>query len=185
MVRNNYISEALTTLIITSDNNALGVYFMRFQTKKDIVLMTFLRNNSRENLTRISRLTAIPVSTIFDKLKDYEKELIRKHTTLIDFRKIGFDIKVNMMFKISRDMREEFRDFLMKNENINSVFKVNNGFDFLVEAIFRDMNDMQRFNELIERFNIEAKQEMFILEDIKREGFLSDKMHAELLFAEH
>lgn len=158
---------------------------MRFQTKKDIVLMTFLRNNSRENLTRISRLTAIPVSTIFDKLKDYERELIRKHTTLIDFRKIGFDIKVNMMFKVTRDIRDEFRDFLMKNENINSIFKVNNGFDFLVEAIFRDMNDMQRFNELIEKFNIEAKQEMFILEDIKREGFLSDSMHAELLFAEH
>jgi DNA-binding Lrp family transcriptional regulator len=158
---------------------------MKFQTKKDIVLMTFLRNNARENLTKISRLTAIPVSTIFDKLKDYERELIRKHTTLIDFRKIGFDIKVNMMFKVARDTRDEFRDFLMKNENINSVFKVNNGFDFLVEAIFRDMNDMQRFNELLERFNIEAKQEMFILEDIKREGFLSDRIHAELLFADH
>jgi len=158
---------------------------MRFQTKKDIILMTFLRNNSRENLTKISRLTAIPVSTIFDRIREFEKELIKKHTSLIDFKKIGFDIKVNMLFKVNRDSREEFKEFLMKNENINSVFKVNNGFDFLVEAIFKDMNDLQRFNELLERFNIEAKQEMFILEDIKREGFLSDRTHAELLFAEH
>lgn len=158
---------------------------MRFHTKKDIILMTFLRKNSRENLTKISRLTAIPISTIFDKVKEFEKELIRKHTSLIDFKKIGFDIKVNMLFKVARDSRDEFKEFLIKNENINSVFKVNNGFDFLVEAIFRNMNDMQRFNESIERFNIEAKQEMFILEDIKREEFLSDRMHAELLFAEH
>ncbi|GIU69485.1 MAG: hypothetical protein KatS3mg002_0721 [Candidatus Woesearchaeota archaeon] len=157
---------------------------MRFQTKKDILLMTFFRNNARENLTKISRLTSIPVSTIFDRLKEYEKELIRKHTTLIDFKKIGFDIKVNILFKVKRENRDEFKDFLIKNENINSVFKVNNGFDFLVEAIFKDMNDFQRFNDAIEKFNIETKQEMFILEDIKREDFLSDKTHAELLFAE-
>lgn len=76
------------------------------------------------------------------------------------------------MFKVSRDIREEFREFLMKNENINSVFKVNNGFDFLVEAIFRDMNDMQRFNELLERFNIEAKQRCLYLKILREKDFI-------------
>ncbi|HIJ01446.1 TPA: hypothetical protein HA363_02255, partial [Candidatus Woesearchaeota archaeon] len=65
---------------------------MKFATKKDVLLMSFFRNNARENLTRISRITRIPVSTIFDKLRDYEKELVKKHTTLLDFRKLGFDI---------------------------------------------------------------------------------------------
>ncbi|MEM4637471.1 MAG: Lrp/AsnC family transcriptional regulator [Candidatus Woesearchaeota archaeon] len=158
---------------------------MRLNLKKDLLLMTFLRNNARENLTKISRLTAIPVSTIFDRLKEFEKELIKKHTTLIDFKKIGFDIKVNMLIKVTKEQKNSLKDFLTKNENINSVFKVNNGFDFLIEAIFRDMNDLQRFIEMLERFDIENRQEIFILEDIKREGFLSDKTHAELLFAEH
>jgi len=156
----------------------------KFQTKKDILLMTFFRNNSRENLTKISRMTTIPVSTIFDKLREYEKDLIKKHTTLIDFKKIGFDIKVNTLFKVARDSREEFKQFLLKNENINSVFKISNGFDFLVEAIFRDINALQKFNELIEKFRIESKQEMFILEDIKREEFLADKIQIESLFQE-
>lgn len=158
---------------------------MRLNLKKDLLLMTFLRNNARENLTKISRITAIPVSTIFDRLKEFEKELIKKHTTLIDFKKIGFDIKVNMLIKVTKEQKNSLKDFLTKNENINSVFKVNNGFDFLIEAIFRDMNDLQRFIEMLERFDIENRQEIFILEDIKREGFLSDKTHAELLFAEH
>lgn len=158
---------------------------MRLNLKKDLLLMTFLRNNARENLTKISRLTAIPVSTIFDRLKEFEKELIKKHTTLIDFKKIGFDIKVNMLIKVTKEQKNSLKDFLTKNENINSVFKVNNGFDFLIEAIFRDMNDLQRFIEMLERFDIENRQEIFILEDIKREGFLSDRTHAELLFAEH
>lgn len=147
--------------------------------------MTYLRNNARENLTRISRLTAIPVSTIFDKLKEFEKELIRKHTTLIDFKKLGFDIKVNILFRVARSNRDNLKEFLVKNENVNSLFKVNNGYDFLVEAIFKDMNDMHRFMEMLEKFSIEEKQEMFILEDLKREGFLTDRSQADILFAGH
>jgi DNA-binding Lrp family transcriptional regulator len=181
--KNTYILLKHNYTVI-SINVAGGVYMNKFQTKKDVLLMTYFRNNARENLTRISKMTSIPVSTIFDKLREYEKDIIKKHTTLVDFKKMGFDIKINILFKIGRDSREEFKQFLVTNENINSVFKVNNGFDFLVEAIFKDMNSMQRFTESIEKFQIEDKQEMFILEDIKREGFLADRMHAELLFAE-
>ncbi|MGV8086117.1 MAG: Lrp/AsnC family transcriptional regulator, partial [Candidatus Woesearchaeota archaeon] len=139
---------------------------MELKTKKDILLMTYFRKNARENLTQISRLTRIPVSTIFDKLREFERGLIQKHTTLIDFKMLGFDIRVNMLFKISKESRQEFKDFLMTNENVNSIFRITNGYDYLVEAIFRDMTDMQRFSELLDRFKIESKQELFILEDL-------------------
>jgi DNA-binding Lrp family transcriptional regulator len=102
----------------------------------------------------------------------------------VNFKKLGFDIKINILFKVERNSREEFKEYLIKNQNINSVFRVNNGFDFLVEAIFRGMHELQIFMEDIERFNVEEKQELFVLEDLKLEGFLSDQIHAELLFAE-
>ena len=70
----------------------------------------------------------------------------------------------------------------MNHQNINSIFRVNNGYDFLVEGIFRGMHDLQNFMEDVERFAIEDKQELFVLEDLKREGFLSDQLHAQLLF---
>ena len=154
---------------------------MELKTRRDILLMTYFRKNARENLTQISRMTHIPVSTIFDKLREFEKGLIQKHTTLIDFRRLGFDIRINILFKLSKDSRDEFREFMMNNENVNSIYRINNGFDYLVEAIFKDMADLQRFNDLLERFRIEAKQELFILEDLKRESFLSEEIHARLL----
>jgi Lrp/AsnC family transcriptional regulator, regulator for asnA, asnC and gidA len=154
---------------------------MELKTKRDIVLMTFFRNNSRENLTQISRLTHIPVSTIFDKLKNFEKELIHKHTVLVDFKKLGFDIQINILFKIAKESREDFKKFLMGSEHVNSVFRVNNGFDYMVEAIFKDMSDLHNFTEQLDRFKIEAKQELFILEDLKRESFLSEEIHRQLL----
>ena len=154
---------------------------MELKNKKDILLMTYFRRNARENLTQISRWTSIPVSTIFDKLREYEKGWIQRHTTLIDFKRLGFDIRVNILFKVAKDSRDEFREFLIGNENINSIYRVNSGYDYFVDAIFRDMSDLQRFMELLEQFKIEAKQELFILEDIKRESFLTEEIHAKLL----
>ena len=154
---------------------------MEQKTRKDILLMTYFRKNARENLTQISRLTRIPVSTIFDKLREFEKGLIQKHTTLVNFRMLGFDVRVNMLFKVAKDSRPEFKEFLMSNENVNSIFRITNGYDYLIEAIFKDMTDMQRFSELLDKFKIESKHELFILEDLKRESFLADEMHTKLV----
>jgi len=154
---------------------------MELKTRKDILLMTYFRRNARENLTQISRWTSIPVSTIFDKLREFEKGLIQRHTTLIDFRKLGFDIRIDILFKVAKDSREEFKEFLVGNENVNSIYRINSGFDYLVEGIFKDMSDLQRFTELLDKFKIEAKQELFILEDIKRESFLTEEIHAKML----
>jgi len=154
---------------------------MELKTKRDMLLMTFFRRNARENLTQISRLTRIPVSTIFDKLHDFERGLIQKHTTLVDFKKLGFDIRINILFKIAKESREGFKEFLMSNEHVNSLFRINNGYDYMIEAIFRDMSDLQKFTELLDKFSIEAKQELFVLEDLKRESFLSEEIHMKLL----
>lgn len=150
--------------------------------KKDLILVSFFRNNARENLTQISRQTSIPVSTIFDRLRHYEQSLIKKHTTLVDFKKIGFDIHVNLLFKIKREGRESFKEYVLKHFNINSVYRVNNGFDFFVDAIFHDMNEMNAFLDEAESYGIEHKQELFVLEDLKLESFLSDRIHADILY---
>ena len=154
----------------------------RFERKKDLLLMSYLRNNSRENLTRISRMTSIPVSTIFDRIHEFERCLVKKHTTLLDFKKIGFDVKLDILVKLPKEKRDEFQDFLMKNYNVNSLFRINNGYDFLIEAIFRDMSEANKFSEDLDRFSVQDKQELFVLEDIKREGFLSEAFHADVLF---
>ena len=153
--------------------------------KRDLLLVTFFRKNCRENLTTISRATKMPVSTIFDKLKEFEKDLVSKHTTIVDFKKLGFDIKLSILFKLGKDSKEEFRKFLITNENVNTVLRVNNGYDYLVEAIFRNMSAVQRFYEQIDRFNIEDKKELFVIEDVIREAFLSNQDHTGMLLSEY
>ena len=142
--------------------------------KKELIIMSHFRKNARLNLTKISRDTGVPVSTIYDKLKKYEGSIIKKHTALVDFQKLGYELRVNVLLKSSNSSKGELCNFLLKFPNINSLLRINNGFDFLAEGIFRNMAEVQSFYEKLEKFNIQQIQEFFIIEDIKRESFLAD-----------
>ena len=144
-------------------------------TKKDLLILTQLRNNSRETLTKISKNTGVPISTIFDKIKCYQSSLIKKHTTLIDFSRLGFNARVNIMVKVDREKREEARKFLLSHQNTNSVYKVSNGFDFLIEGIFKNVKEVEDFIDFLGgKFRLEQTQVYYIIEDVKKESFMNN-----------
>ncbi len=141
---------------------------------KEKVLLSHFRKNARESLTAISRRTRVPVSTIFDKLRQYERSFVKKHTTLIDFSKLGYLTRANVMLKVAVEHRQVLRDFLLKHENVNSLFKVNNGYDFLAEMVFRHIKDLEDFLEMLEiKYKVQNKTVFYVIEDICREEFMS------------
>ena len=126
--------------------------------KKDFQIIAHLRQDARMPLTTMSRKTNIPVSTIFDRLKYTENNLIIKHTCLLDFNKLGYSVRANITFKADRDDKDALKDFLLKNGCVNSLYKINNGFDFLVECVFRQIKDMDSFlDEVEKKFRIQDK----------------------------
>jgi len=142
---------------------------------KDLLIISNLRQNARETLTNMSKKTQIPVSTLYDKIKVHENNLITKHTTLVEFGKLGFNTRAKVIIKVKKQDREALKNYLMKNPNLNSIYKVNNGYDFLMEVIFKNIKEMEEFlEEIDEKFTIKAKQVFYIVDDLKREGFLSN-----------
>ncbi len=143
--------------------------------QKDLLLLSFLRQNARETLTKLSKKTNIPISTIYDKLKLYNESIIKKHTSIIDFSKLGYNARVNIMLRVDKEQKDEIRDFLARRDCINSVFKINNGFDFLIEGVFKNISNVEDFLETVEdKFNIKSKQVYYIVDEIKREGFMTE-----------
>lgn len=142
---------------------------------KDLKIIAYLRNDARIPLTKLSRKVNIPVSTIFDRLKANEDNLITKHTCLIDFSKLGYSIRANIMFQVEREDKEELRNFLVKHRNINSVYRVSGGYDFMVEGIFREIMNVEEFIDDVEsRFKIKDKKSFFVIDELKKESFLSE-----------
>ena len=141
--------------------------------KKDILIISKLRSNSRETLTNLSRATKIPVSTIYDRMKNHYGDIIRKHTVLLDFNKLGFNTRAHILIKVKKEDKELFKEALIKNSNINSIFKINNGYDYLIEAVFRNIQEIENFMEAIEsKFKVLNRQVFYIIDELKREDFL-------------
>jgi DNA-binding Lrp family transcriptional regulator len=147
-------------------------------TRKDELILSSLRKNARETLTNISKKTAIPVSTIYDKLNQFEKQFIAKHTSLLKFEELGYQARANIFIKIENLQKESVKLFLCAHKSINSVYKIGNDFDFMVEGIFRNIQDVDLFlDHLHAKFTIKNLQVYYVIEDVQKEQFLDDKMY--------
>jgi DNA-binding Lrp family transcriptional regulator len=125
-------------------------------TKKDVQIISHLRKNSREMLTKLSKKTGVPVSTIFAKV----------------------------ILQVDKESREELKEFLLNNKYINSAYRINNGYDFMFEVIARNMKELENFIENLEdKFNIIEKNIFYIIYTIKQEDFLSKENAPEIAFA--
>lgn len=149
--------------------------------KKELMIIAALRNDARLSLTRMSKQTKIPISTLHDKIRDYTGTYIRKHTAIIDFTKLGYNTRALVFLKVDRDQRNNLQNFLEGCRNVNNLSKVNNGYDFLIEVVFENIKDMEDMLESIEiKFKIIGKDTYYIVDELKRESFLSSAKALEL-----
>jgi DNA-binding Lrp family transcriptional regulator len=150
----------------------------------DLQVLTFLRGDGRQKLAELYRSTGIPISTLFDKLGTFKKNnIIDKYTVLLDFEKIGFAIRANLVIRAAPDTSEKLGSYLRTHGNVNNLWKINHGYDYMVEVILRNMNEVEEFTEKIQKdFNVMSVQAFYIVRDMKREGFLSDPVTIEHMF---
>lgn len=152
--------------------------------KNELLILSNLRRNGREKLTNISKKTKIPVSTIFEKIKSYEENsIIKKHSCLLNFNKLGYEFNVYILLKSNKEEKEILKDFLLEESCLNTICKTSNGYDFLVEGIFRDMQELNDFTEVLEtKFNLIRNDVLYIVGELKREEFLNklEEKHVKL-----
>ena len=141
---------------------------------KTLQLLTCLRQNSREKLTIISKKTNIPISSLFDMLRELQGGLITKSTVLLNFDKLGFHTRAKVFLKVKKENKEKLKHHLIFHPNINTIYKVNNGWNFLIETIHKNIKELDQFLENLEdKYQIEDKQIHYLIEEIKKEGFHS------------
>ncbi len=150
--------------------------------KKDLTILAYLRKNARITLTNLSRKSGIPVSTLFDKLKN-TTSFVHKYTALVDFQPLGFATRAIIVVKMGKNHREEMREFLEQNKSVNTAHKINNGYDYMLDVVFKDMKELEDFLEYLDsKFKIEKRQVFYILEHVKEEEFLSSQEYVDYLF---
>jgi len=146
-----------------------------------MLVIANLRENGRESLTLMSRKTAVPVSTIFEWLKHYQGNVIKRHTCLLDYAKLGFHTRAHFFLRTTRELRDQLKEELLKNKSINSVYKLSHGFDYMCEGIFHELKEVNDFMDHLEKIvPLQEKQIYFIVDEIKEEDFLSSPEYVKL-----
>lgn len=151
--------------------------------KKDLMLASYLRQDARIPLTTLSRKSGVPVSTIFDRIRSGAGEVILRATALLNYPKLGYHTRATVLIKARKETKEHMREVLMQSANVNSLYKINNGYDFMADVIFRDACELEDFVEsLDEKFGVKVKDIHYIIEDLKQEDFLVRPDMVDMLF---
>ncbi len=138
----------------------------------ELKILKHLRENSRKPVTAIASTTGIPKSTVFDNIERLRNGLIRRHVTIMDFSKMGYGLRVNVV--ISTDSKKQMREYLCDHNNVNSLYRVAGGSDFIAEGIFRNIAELELFKEEVRSIGVKEMQIFHTLEEIKYEEFLPE-----------
>jgi len=137
-------------------------------TRKQRMILSEIRQNSRQHVSEIAKKLNLPITTVHDNCRALSK-YIAGYTTLVDFAKLGYSLRVNFMFRIKN--RRVLDEFVLKSFNVNSVSKVNNRSTLLVECFFKSMSEAYAFKEKLQDEGVGRIDMRYIIEEIKKEGF--------------
>jgi len=145
---------------------------------RDRTLISSLRNDGRAKLKKLSKSTGIPVSTVYNWINK-QQPYIKRYTGLIDFDTIGCSVRAFIVLKTSN--RAEIETYLSKSCEVNSLFRINNGYDFILEAIFCNLAQLEEFIDCLEvKFKICKKLTFYTLNEIKRENYMLEPDYSHL-----
>jgi DNA-binding Lrp family transcriptional regulator len=142
--------------------------------EKEVEFIKSLRGNSRQTLTQISKDLNVPISTLYDRLKEQEKSTIIKHTTLYDFSKLGYGVKTQIYLRTDTLNKDRLKNFLLNHQNVNNLATLSDEFDFFIEVLFEDITQVRDFIDFVEtNYNLLDHKVMFIAKEIRKEGFMA------------
>lgn len=140
--------------------------------ENEIALLSCLRENSREKLTEISRKIRVPISTLFDMLHEMRGKIIIKSTVLLNFQELGLQVHAQVLIQVNPEYKDKLRNHLSLNPCVNSLYKINNGWDFMIETLHKNIHELDQFiDSLCSKFKVERHQIHYLVDEIKREGF--------------
>ena len=144
--------------------------------QKDLEILAHLRKDARKKVTEISRKLKMPVTTVYDRLRAHLKRgIVKKHVALVDFSKLGYTTTALIALKVSAENKDSLKEYLSQHYNINSLYRVDFGYDFLCEIVVKNASKLREFVDFISlKFNIKDPKIFNILDEIKKESFLSE-----------
>ena len=139
--------------------------------EKDIMIINELRKNSREQIKTISKKIKSPISSTFLRIKKINR-LIKKYTTMLNYKNLYYPLHIIFIIKSTKKHKEYIEDIISKNRNINNIYRINNGFNYIIDCYFKDLEEINNFEKSIDNKSRGKIIKHEIIKEIEIENFL-------------
>ena len=135
-------------------------------------LLNILLEDSKQSLRKIAKASGISAATAMSRIKRLEQErYIKKHSIVLDYDLLGYDVDVHIDVKISKGKLFELEKKLALSKSVFAVYDCTGEFDAVILARFRNRRSMDTFLKEIQKYDfIERTNTRLILNTIKEES---------------
>jgi Lrp/AsnC family leucine-responsive transcriptional regulator len=134
--------------------------------KKDKCILKALLDNGRLSYSELGRRCGISRQVAFERVRKLsEGGVVKGFSVCLDADKFGFSFKayVLLIAKPDEKLRNELAAFLRHSKNVNRSQLLFGRFDFFLELLFRDKDELTEFLRAMQSFGAVERTETFIV----------------------
>ncbi len=145
---------------------------------KDKKIIICLQEHGRWSVQKIAKETRIPITTVYHRMKNLEKEgIIKKYMIEMDYKKVGLPLAAYVLvvvdyqsLKESRFTQYELTQKLLEEKGVESASMVTGGTDIVLKIRVATIDELNQFITVKLRNieGIERTQTMIVLNEAEK-----------------
>jgi DNA-binding Lrp family transcriptional regulator len=153
--------------------------------KKDKCIIRALLENGRLSYSELGRRCGISRQVAFERVKKLSEEgVVKSFSVCLDAEKLGFSFQAYVLIiaKPDEKLRKELAEFLRNSKNVRKIQLLFGRFDFFLEVLFQDKDEITEFLRAMHSFGAVERTETFIVYQTMKDkpedsflGYLSEE----------
>lgn len=114
----------------------------------DMKIIKALQKDGRKPITHVAREVGAHEATVRRRVKKLEeKGIIERFTVVLDYHKLGRNVKAFIGLEVQPAKLKEIVDHLSKHPDVQVLYRTSGDTDIFAEVIFEQMEDLKVFLE--------------------------------------
>lgn len=121
---------------------------MAFIDTLDMKILKVLQTDGRKPIVHVAREVGANEATVRRRIKKLRREgIIERFTVVLDYHKLGRNVKAFIGLKAQPAKLKEIVDHLSKHPDVQVLYRTSGDTDIFAEVIFEQMEDLKTFLE--------------------------------------
>jgi DNA-binding Lrp family transcriptional regulator len=148
--------------------------------EENLLILEILQNDCKKSLKEIAKEVGMPMSTVHEKIKRFEKlKLIKNYRAVLDDKKLGFDVTAFIMVATKytggeKTFQRSIGEAVSSLPHVLETHTLSGEWDLIIKVKFRDVYELGKFvNESIRTIpGIDKTMTMVSIDEIKEDTVL-------------